>query len=101
MKNLIQYRYSFEKLFFEFLKTKDIAQLETDLKELEQTILEQIPHKENEGVWFRFFEGNNLVNTFSSLVSDIKSERNKTYAIENIGNCISLNPAFELQIYVS
>jgi len=101
MKNLIQYRYSFEKLFFEFLKTKDISQLETDLKELEQTILKQIPHKGNEGLWFRFFEGNNLVNTVSSLVSDIKNERNKAYAIENMENCISINPDFELQIYVS
>ena len=101
MKNLIQYRYSFEVLFFEFLKTKDIPTLETNLKKLETTILEQVEHKENESLWFRFFEGNNLVNTIDSLIQDIISVKNRTYAIENMGNCISLNPEFELQIYVS
>lgn len=101
MKNLIQYRYSFEVLFFEFLKTKDIPTLETNLKKLETTILEQVEHKENESLWFRFFEGNNLVNTIDSLIQDIISVKNRAYAIENMGNCISLNPEFELQIYVS
>lgn len=101
MKNLIQFRYSFEVLFFEFLKTKDITKLETDLKQLETMILEQVEHKKDESLWFRFFEGNNLVNTIDSLIQDIISVKNRAYAIENMGNCISLNPEFEIQIYVS
>jgi|LakMenEpi03Aug12_release.lakeMendotaPanAssembly.Ray.scaffolds.fasta_scaffold713119_2 hypothetical protein len=100
MKNLIEYRFYCENLFFKFVKEQiNISELENGLLNMENNIgmKEVEPTKE---IWFKFSKDDTLCTTINNLIKDLNNPTNKEFRIVQMTDCYSLG-GNELEIYFS
>ena len=115
MTNFNHYRFSFENLFFQYLKEQiDLTEMITQLYGYEEKARQEYADSKGElndlenevlqemGLCFRYFEGDTSINTIRNLEEDLctlANPTNKTYILELMKDNISLDTDFELQIY--
>jgi len=118
MKKFNHYRFSFENLFFQYLKKQiELADMITQLYDYEELARNEYAESKGElneemnevlqemGLCFRWFEGDTGIMTIRNLETDLSlygngaNPNNRKYALEMMNENISLNTDFELQIY--
>jgi len=103
MKNLIQYRFSCENAFFNYLKDKNISNLISKLKSVEHDAKKNIGGK-NASLWFKFFKGDTAATTISDIVNSLQlhpTNNNHKYMIENFKLTTGLDVNHELRVFYS
>ena len=101
MKNLIQYVYSCEVNFYNYLQSGNLENLIKGLRRVET-----LARNENEGtvsgdLWFKFSSDDTLATTIRDIEKDLSfpSHNNYKFLIERIEGAIDLNG--ELFVYYS
>lgn len=101
MKNLIELRYSFELLFFEYLKgVRNIESLRVGMARKQAEYKNK--HRKEGKLWFKFAKDDTGATTIKELTSDLINQVNKTFREEQMKACVDLNASIngtELQIY--
>lgn len=105
MKNLIQYRFTVENLFFKFIKKEiDLDELITGLTkiETEHRYLNGLPN-DDEGLWFKFGKDDTLSTTILNIerIFMYDSKNNQEFLLERMEAACGLNPDNELEIFYS
>ncbi len=95
MKNLIEYMYKAQQLFYDFLKDLDEGKLLDGLNKMEQHARETRGKKRS--LWFRFSAGDALATTIRNIKRDLHNS-NRKFRLERMESCIHSN---ELEIYYS
>ena len=105
MRNLIEYRYHIEELFFKFVTNKiSLAEMISALKHLEISV--QIKNENTEqGLWFKFGSKDTLCTTIDDLERDLNpSNKNYGFTFDRVVEAYTLrgvNTDSELLIYFS
>lgn len=114
MRNLIEYRFSCELLFFKYLKNQiSTKELIDGLKAVEKRVIrDHIERTEvdldmsieeiNEcGLWFKFGKDDTLVTTISDIEREVGNLNHRDFRMEAFERVVGLNPDNELEIYFS
>jgi hypothetical protein len=101
MKNLIQYRYSIEDSFFQFIHGKiSLSELIIKLKSIEDNH-RQITKNFNKEIWFKFGKDDTLSTDINELAKDLEpNNKNFDFTIERLKESYKLMGT-ELMIYFS
>ena len=105
MKNLIEYRYHIEELFFKFVTDKiNLVEMIEALKRLEVAIQTKNENTE-QGLWFKFGSKDTLCTTIADLERDLKPEsKNYGFTFDRVVEAYTLravNNDTELFVYFS
>lgn len=105
MKNLIEYRYHIEELFFKFVTDKiSLAEMISALKRLELTVQTKNENTE-QGLWFKFGTQDTLCTTIDDLERDLNpNNKNYDFTFDRVVEAYTLrgvNNDGELFIYFS
>lgn len=103
MKNLIEYRFSCENLFFKYLKKQiTLEELVLGLRLVESIVRNELNDidKTDKGLWFRFGKYDILATTISDVEKDLANS-NRQFRLEEMERVIGLDPNNELEIYFS
>ena len=102
MKNLIEFRYSCEVNFYNYIQTRNLDKLIEGLNRIE-LLIKNAGHSTVSGsLWFRFSDDDNLVTTKDDLIKDLSlpaSHSNHIFMVERIKDACDLNG--EMKIYFS
>ena len=113
MENFNHYRFSFENLFFKYLKGQITLESMIDyLYDYEKTAREEYAEKHDKfdmehidelnqmGFAFRWFDGDSLITTIRNLEGDLSAgNKNRERTLELMESAISLDTTYELQIF--
>lgn len=105
MKNLIEYRYHIEELFFKFVTDKiTLSEMISALKRLELTVQTKNNNTE-QGLWFKFGTDDTLCTTIDDLERDLTpNNKNYGFTFDRVVEAYTLrgvNTNGELYIYFS
>lgn len=97
MKKHIGYNWRFYKIVEQFLQDERLDILEHCLKDMEEDMRERFNYSENQSLWFRLFDGDNVVTNINTIKADYKGAYKK-YLMQNLKDCIQ---GASVQIYFS
>jgi hypothetical protein len=100
MKNLIQYVYSCEVNFYNYLQSQNLTKLIEGLSRVQ--ILASNELKSKGDIWFKFSEDDTLATTIRDIERDLSLpsiHNNHKFLIERIKDAIDLNGS--LQVFYS
>lgn len=102
MKNLIEYRYSCEVNFYNYLQTRDLNKLIEGLSRVEYLMKSAGHGTESGSICFKFSDDDTLITTKDDLIKDLSlpaSHSNHKLLIEKITDACDLNG--EMKVYFS
>jgi hypothetical protein len=105
MKNLIQYRYSCEKAFFEFTNDgEDLDILNHELRVVEIHARRNDSNPKDKELWFKFSDDDTGATGILELLNDLSGangKANQKFRYEQITECNTLDVTTELRVFYS
>lgn len=102
--NASELRFSFENLFFLYLKGHlGITQLRAELIKLEKRIKIYKNQNKNQSICMKFGKNDTLVTSIPELISDLKTPTNRAFRIQQMEDAYDLNAAIyetELELFL-
>jgi hypothetical protein len=102
MKNLIEFVYSCEVNFYNYIQTRNLEKLIEGLKRVEYLIKNAGYGTDSGSICFKFSDDDTLITTVDDLINDLSlpaSHSNHKLMVEKITNAVDLNG--ELKVFFS